>query len=258
MKKLRISNIGQIVKQPNESGRLKFNKRLSKERGLRAGQLDNTLIAFTSDNGAMSGEANVLPGNAPYTGHKGMFRQGGIRVPLLFYWPKGIEPQGELKQLASSMDIIPTFIDAAGLDAPENIDAKSLYNILSKENTNEVHERLYWAGIHANAWGFNRHRSLLEKNQERNKAPGGWAVLQGDHVLRFTGTMEPGVYKDYPDGAPAKTELFDVTKDPTEATNLIDQQPELAETMKTEYLKRAADFPPPVVWNKEKYDELVE
>lgn len=221
------------------------------------GQLENTLIAFTSDNGAMSGEANVLPGNAPFTGHKGMFRQGGIRVPLLFYWPKEIKPQGELKQLASSMDIIPTFIDAAGLDTPKNIDAKSLYNILSDKDAKEVHERLIWSGIHANAWGFNRHRSLVGKNVERNKAPGGWAILQGDHVLRFTGTMEAGVYRDFPDGAPAKTELFNVSKDPTETSNLIDQQPEIAETLKSEYLKRAQHFPEPVVWNKDKWEELV-
>ncbi|QBG46628.1 hypothetical protein EGM51_04160 [Verrucomicrobia bacterium S94] len=221
------------------------------------GRLENTLIAFTSDNGAMSGEASVLPGNAPYSGHKGMFCQGGIRVPLLFYWPKGIPPQGRLDQLASSMDIIPTFISAAGLNPPENIDAKSLLNILSGKDDTEVHDRLIWAGIHAHAWGFNRHRSMVGKNEERNKAPGGWAILQGDHVLRFTGTIEAGVYKDQPDGGPASLELFNVRKDPAETRNLIDQNPELAETLKAEYIKRAAHFPRPVVWNKEKWEELV-
>ncbi|VGO17438.1 Arylsulfatase [Pontiella desulfatans] len=223
----------------------------------KTGQLENTLIAFTSDNGAMSGGANVLPGNAPFSGHKGMFRQGGIRVPLLFHWPKGIPPQGEMKPLASSMDILPTFIEAAGLKAPEHIDAKSLLGLLSGKSKAAVHDNLVWAGIHAYAWGFNRHRSLLGKNDERNKAPGGWALVQGDHALRFTGTIEPGVYSEQPDGAPAKLELFNITADPAETTDLKDQMPELVQAMKAEYFKHTPNFAPPVRWNHEKWGELL-
>lgn len=220
------------------------------------GQLENTLIAFTSDNGAMAGGPNTLPGNAPFSGHKGMFNQGGIRVPLLFYWPKGIKPRGEVEQIASSMDILPTFIEAAGLEAPKGIDAKSLMGPLSGSDA-PVHDQLMWAGIHARAWGFLTHTSPLTKNQERNKAPGGWAITKGDYVLRFTGTVEPGIYRDLPDGAPAKLELFNCKTDPAETQDLKDRIPELAEAMKTEYLKRAKKFPPPVVWNKEKYLELI-
>ena len=221
-----------------------------------AGQLENTLIAFTSDNGAMAGGPNTLPGNAPFSGHKGMFNEGGIRVPLLFSWPAGIQPRGKIDLLASSMDILPTFIDAAGLRVPENIDAKSLLGPLTGSNA-PVHDHLLWAGIHARAWGFMSNTSPLTKNQERNKAPGGWAIARGDYVLRFTGTIEPGVYRDLPDGAPARLRLFNIKTDPTETEDLKDQLPELAEAMKAEYLKRAEKFPSPVVWNKEKYDELV-
>ncbi len=222
------------------------------------GQRENTLIAFTSDNGAMSGEASVLPGNAPFTGHKGMFRQGGIRVPLLFHWPRGIQPQGESSQLASSMDILPTFIEAAGLDVPDGIDAKSLHGLLSGKSKKPVHDRLIWSGIHAHAWGFNRHKSFLGKGEERSKAPGGWAVLQGDHVLRFTGTIEPGLYREQPDGAPARLKLFNIETDPAEDANLVDQFPEQADAMKAEYLKRAKSFPAPVRWSRQKWEELVQ
>ena len=214
------------------------------------GQFGNTLIAFTSDNGAMSGGASVLPGNAPFRGHKGMFHQGGTRVPLLFHWPKGIQPRGGLDLLVSSMDILPTFIEAAGGKAPSDIDGKSLVGIVTGKNDAAVRETLLWAGIHARAWGFNRRTSLLDKNQERNKAPGGWAIAKGDYVLRFTGTVEPGVYKDAPDGAEATLGLYNIKADPTESNDLKDQMPELAEAMKAEYRKRAKHFPPPVVWNK--------
>ncbi|VGO19963.1 sulfatase family protein [Pontiella sulfatireligans] len=221
------------------------------------GLLENTLIAFTSDNGAMSGGPSVLPGNAPFSGHKGMFYQGGIRVPLLFYWPEGIKAKGENDQLVSSMDILPTFIEAAGLAAPKNLKAKSLLGLLSDTNTAPVREQLVWAGIHARAWGFMINKSFKTKNDERNKAPGGWAIAKGDYVLRFTGTIEPDLYVEAPEGAAPKIELYNVKQDPAETSDLADQMPELVEAMKTEYLKRTPDFTPPVRWSKEKWQELV-
>ena len=220
------------------------------------GQLDNTLIAFTSDNGAMAGGPNVLPGNAPYSGHKGMFNQGGIRVPLFFHWPKEITNHRRSDALVSSIDILPTFIEAAGLKEPRGIDAKSLLGLLSGDDT-PVHDRLIWAGIHAYAWGFNSNRSLLGRNAERSKAPGGWAVVEGDYALRFTGTIGPGIYKDRPNGAAPKLELFNIKNDVAETTDVKEQFPEVAKRMKDEYIKRAADFPKPVVWNKSKWQELV-
>ncbi len=222
----------------------------------KTGQLENTLIAFTSDNGAMAGGPNTLPGNAPFKGHKGMFYQGGIRVPLLFYWPGKIQARGELPQLASSMDILPTFIEAANLSVPENLDAKSLWGPLTGKEP-EVHDHLTWAGIHARAWGFLTSTSPLTKNEERAKAPGGWAITRGDYLLRFTGTIETDIYDDLPGGAQPKLELYDTKNDPSETKDLINDLPEIAEAMKAEYKKQAKTFTPPVVWNKEKYQELV-
>ena len=47
-------------------------------------EFENTIIVFTSDNGAQAGGPSVLPGNAPFSGHKGTYYQGGFRVPLVF------------------------------------------------------------------------------------------------------------------------------------------------------------------------------
>ena len=221
------------------------------------GQLDNTLIAFTSDNGAMAGGPNVLPGNAPLSGHKGMLNQGGIRVPLFFHWPKGITNHRRSEALVSSIDILPTFIEAAGLKAPTKIDAKSLLPMLAGANDTPVRDRMVWAGIHATAWGFNSNRSLLGKNAERSKAPGGWAVVQGDYALRFTVTVAPGLYKETPDGAAPKLELFNIRNDVAETTDVKEQFPEVVQRMKDEYSQHAVNFRQPIVWDKDKWSELV-
>jgi uncharacterized sulfatase len=221
------------------------------------GMLENTIIAFTSDNGAMTGGPSVLPGNAPFSGHKGTFNQGGTRVPLFFYWPKGIKEGQVSDTLASSMDIIPTFIDAAGLQVPQNLQSKSLAGHLSGTDTTEVREQMIWAGIHARAWGHTIHKSPLTKNQERNKAPGGWAIVKGDYVLRYLGTVEDGLYSDVPGGSGPTLKLFNIAADPEETNDIASQMPELVETMKAAYTKRAANFIEPIIWNKEKYNELV-
>lgn len=226
--------------------------RLLEEKGV----LDNTLIAFTSDNGAMSGGPSVLPGNAPYSGHKGMFRQGGIRVPLFFYWPQGIQTHGQLSTLVSSMDILPTFIDAAHLNVPDGLEGKSLKNIFGGD-ASPVRDHLYWAGIHARFWGYMNTLDLVKKGEERGRAPGGWAVAKGDYVLRYLGTIEPNLYRDLPDGCGPQLGLYNVVDDPAETTDLKDQMPELVNAMKAEYQKKIPGFKPPVCWSKEKWKELV-
>ncbi|MGJ8641187.1 MAG: sulfatase family protein [Opitutaceae bacterium] len=222
-----------------------------------SGQLENTLIVFTSDNGAMAGGPNVLPGNAPYSGHKGTFQQGGIRVPLFFHWAKGIQRHGTSDALVSSMDIMPTFIDAAQLELPTGIDGKSLLPLLSGNDVSPVREYMVWSGIHARAWGFLHNTSLVPKYLERQKAPGGWAVVKGEHVLRFRGNVEAGLYEEAPDGSAARLELYDLKTDPAESNDLKNQLPETLETLKSIYEKEARNFKAPVVWNADKWMELM-
>lgn len=76
------------------------------------GEADNTIVAFTSDNG---GErfSNVWP----FTGMKGELLEGGLRVPLLVRWPGHILPGSRSDQVTISMDWMPTFLAAAGAPA---------------------------------------------------------------------------------------------------------------------------------------------
>ena len=70
--------------------------------------LENTLILFTSDNGGTHTD------NLPLRGEKGMFTEGGIRVPLIAYW-KGHAPAGGISQrMVHAVDYYPTCLQAAG------------------------------------------------------------------------------------------------------------------------------------------------
>jgi arylsulfatase A-like enzyme len=77
------------------------------------GQLDNTIVVFTTDNGA---EAISFPdgGVTPFKGQKGEAWEGGFRAPLVVRWPGHIRPGTVKNQLFASLDWVPTFVDIAG------------------------------------------------------------------------------------------------------------------------------------------------
>lgn len=77
------------------------------------GELENTLIVFTSDNG---GER--FSDTWPFIGRKGELIEGGVRVPLLAQWPGRIKPGSRSDQVAISMDFMPTFVSLAGGQLP--------------------------------------------------------------------------------------------------------------------------------------------
>ena len=77
------------------------------------GQLDNTIVVFTTDNGA---EAISFPdgGVTPFKGQKGEAWEGGYRAPCVVRWPGHIKPGTVKNQLFAALDWLPTFVDIAG------------------------------------------------------------------------------------------------------------------------------------------------
>jgi arylsulfatase A-like enzyme len=77
------------------------------------GQLDNTIVVFTTDNGA---EAITYPdgGVTPFKGGKLTTWEGGMRAPAVIRWPGHIKPGTILDQMFSSLDWLPTFVNIAG------------------------------------------------------------------------------------------------------------------------------------------------
>jgi arylsulfatase A-like enzyme len=77
------------------------------------GQTNNTIVVFTTDNGA---EAISFPdgGVTPFKGQKGEAWEGGYRAPMVIRWPGVIRPGTVKNQLFAALDWVPTFVEIAG------------------------------------------------------------------------------------------------------------------------------------------------
>jgi arylsulfatase A-like enzyme len=77
------------------------------------GQLNNTIVVFTTDNGA---EAISFPdgGVTPFKGQKGEAWEGGYRAPMVIRWPNVVKPGTVHSQLFAALDWVPTLVDIAG------------------------------------------------------------------------------------------------------------------------------------------------
>jgi arylsulfatase len=85
------------------------------------GQLDNTIVVFTTDNGA---ETITFPdgGVTPFKGGKLSTWEGGMRAPCVIRWPGVIKPGTVFNDIFASLDWVPTFVDIAG--GPKGDDLK--------------------------------------------------------------------------------------------------------------------------------------
>ena len=110
----------------------------------RTGQLDNTLIVFTSDNG---GER--FSDNWPLVGGKMDLTEGGIRVPWIAHWPAVVRPGGTSRQLCMTMDWSATMLHAAGAAAHPDypLDGVSLLPVL-RHATHAFDRPLHWRMNH--------------------------------------------------------------------------------------------------------------
>jgi arylsulfatase A-like enzyme len=108
------------------------------------GQLDNTLIVFTSDNG---GER--FSDNWPLVGGKMDLTEGGIRVPWIAHWPAGIAPGGVCEQLCMTMDWSATMLELAQARPPAGhvLDGVSLGAVL-RDPSRTMPRDLYWRMNH--------------------------------------------------------------------------------------------------------------
>lgn len=153
---------------------------------------ENTLVFFLSDNGGPTRE--LTSSNLPLRGEKGQMYEGAIRVPFMFQW-KGNLPTGEVYSLpVSSMDIFATALPAARADAPKQVEGVDLIPFLKGEKTGRPHKTLFW------------------------RQGGKTAIRHGDwKLLRMDKGPEPGR---------SKWELYDLSKDVSEESNLATTYPQ--------------------------------
>ncbi len=104
---------------------------------------DNTLVVFTSDNGA-SRDQSLDP--VPLSGRKGTFYEGGIRVPLIVRWPGVTQAGATCSTPVSQVDFYPTFLAAAGVPVPTGaqLDGVSLLPALKQPDGGLNRASIFW------------------------------------------------------------------------------------------------------------------
>lgn len=161
--------------------------------------LDNTLIIFTSDNGPSNEggyKTEYLDSNGPLRGSKRDLYEGGIRVPFIASWPASIKPGQTTDHPSAFWDFLPTVCELTNQSAPKDIQGISYASTLTGKGTQAKHPHLYW-----------EHH---EQNTRRAIQVGDWKLVQTN--------------VDLPDKT--TTELFDLSKDLSETTDLAKQHPE--------------------------------
>jgi len=100
----------------------------------------NTLLVFTSDNGATPASPQE-----PLRGNKGCYYEGGIREPFIVRWPAVVKPGTRSGVPVINVDLYPTFLDAAGAAVPEGkvLDGESLLPLMRGERQLE-REAVFW------------------------------------------------------------------------------------------------------------------
>jgi uncharacterized sulfatase len=130
--------------------------RALEERGLR----DDTLVIFTSDNGAWyQGSTQGL------RGRKGMPWEGGQRVPFIASWPGRLPAGATVGVPAMNIDLFPTVLRLAGLELPDDrvIDGRDLWGVMSGEQPEPPHEALLFFddkvidGVRSGQWKYYRY-----------------------------------------------------------------------------------------------------
>jgi arylsulfatase A-like enzyme len=109
---------------------------------------DNTLVLFTSDNGPTYGgvggsDTKYFASNKPFSGLKGSVHEGGIRVPLIAWWPGRIAPGTVSDHMAAFQDFLPTLAALADIEPKEGVDGISFLPELQQQPQQE-HDYLYW------------------------------------------------------------------------------------------------------------------
>jgi arylsulfatase A-like enzyme len=174
---------------------------------------DNTLVMFTSDNGPHREGGNdpeVWDSNGPLRGIKRDLYEGGIRVPFLARWPGRIEPGTTSDHLSAFWDMLPTFCEMGGVDAPADVDGISMLpELLGKDQ--EEHEYLYW---------------------EFTERGGSQAIRKGDFkAVRLKVTSNPD----------AEIELYDLASDLGETNDIAAEHPDIVEEMRVLFEEARTD-----------------
>jgi arylsulfatase A-like enzyme len=172
---------------------------------------DNTIVIFTSDNGAVvddgyKDDAVTKLGShtpsGPFRGGKYSHFEGGTRVPFILRWPARVKP-GTSDTLVSQVDFLASFAalskqPLAGARAPDTVDTLAAFLGTSRTGRTELIEQAGGQALRSGQWKYIEASKRPKRNEQTNTELGNDAVPQ----------------------------LYDLSRDPGERQNLADSHPE--------------------------------
>ncbi len=179
---------------------------------------DQTLVIFTSDNGPWLVYGDHAGCALPLREGKGTMFDGGCREACIMRWPGKIPAGSVCRELAATIDILPTVAGLLGVELPKGrvIDGKDIWPLMSgQRGAKSPHEAyyFYWGrelqAVRSGKWKLHfphQYRTLVEPGH------GG----------------QPGTYRQ----AEIGLALFDLESDIGETTNVADKYPEVVERLK--------------------------
>ena len=168
---------------------------------------DNTILIFMTDNG---GTAGVKTFNAGMRDRKTSLYDGGHRVPCFIRWPAGkLREPGDIDELATCQDLLPTLIDLCGLKTPAKaqFDGVSLAALLRDSQTH-LSDRMIVVQYHIEIPKWN---ATVMWNK--------WRLVKGE-------------------------ELYDIALDPGQKTNVAGEHPDIVRAMREHYERWWAQVEP--------------
>jgi arylsulfatase A-like enzyme len=191
-----------------------------------AGQYDDTLILFLSDNGGCAEEITgrglhdpaapigtrgsyvayrepwANASNTPFRRYKRWTHEGGIRTPLIAHWPAGLAPQEPVTpQVGHVIDLMPTLLELAGASFPDSLQGQP---VLAPEGQS-------LAPVFQGRAAAEPRTLFWEHEGSRAVRQGRWKLVYADDAARW--------------------ELYDLEADPVELNDLAAAQPERVRTL---------------------------
>ena len=179
------------------------------------GYAGNTLVIFVGDHGP------------PFCRGKTTVYEAGVRIPFLLRWP-GVSRPMRSQAMVSTVDILPTILDAAGVEIPKHVQGRSLRPVASDPNA-PWREYLVSEFHFHGRWPFYPRRAIRDQRYKliHNLLAGKarpWPEIDGDPAYR---TSQEPRYEDTPIrrafdtfADPPEFELYDLEEDPIEFHNL--------------------------------------
>jgi len=172
------------------------------------GLAENTLVMFASDNGAHQEgghQADFFRSSGDLNGIKRSLTDGGIRVPLIAWWPERVKAGSVSLHLSGFQDLLPTVAELTGVPLTAPTDGISfLPTLTGRDAAQKKHDHLVWFF---------------------NEQGGKQAILQWPWKLIHLNTLA-STDEDESKRRPLEKQLFNLETDPSEEVNLAKSQPE--------------------------------